>query len=96
MTDIKRGDLVVCIDAKPDLVDPLAHLLIEGRHYRVACVGPRTNDGIYALTAHDWPSNTPGKGWAFAIRRFRKIDKADEKFTEQVRACRPIKQREPA
>lgn len=96
MIDIQAGDVVVCIDAKPDEIDPLADKLVEGRVYRVAVVGNRTPDGVLAVAFKELRSSSPRKVWAFSIRRFRKVLKADQTFTESIRACRPIKIREDA
>jgi hypothetical protein len=92
MSDIGPGDLVVCVDAKPDRIDPLAHLLTEGRVYRVHRAGSRVPDGVPSVAFRALPSNVPGMGWAFNVIRFRKIDAADEQFTRTVRACKPCKE----
>ncbi len=86
MGDFKRGDVVVCVDAKPDARDPKAYLLIERKTYRVGAVGARA-DGVYSLAFHCIPSDTLGKGWAFTADRFRKIDdEVTEAFREQLRS----------
>jgi hypothetical protein len=91
------GDCVECIDAKPDALDPKANLLKEAAIYRVARVGIR-EDGEAAVAFHAIPiPGTQGKrGYAFCVRRFRKID--DEQYPEVLAMLRnlPVKQGENA
>lgn len=70
--DWKPGDLALCVNAKPDRRDPRAYLLTVGRIYVVGAVGARTVDRELALAFHELRSNQR-QGWAFTIRRFRKI-----------------------
>jgi hypothetical protein len=68
-----KGDVVVCIDAAADPLEPNAVLLAERRVYRVGAVGNR-KDGAPAVAFRAIPSNRPGRGWAFRADRFRKIE----------------------
>lgn len=86
------GDVVVCVDAKPDRIDPLAARLVERAHYRVAVVGVH-RDGGPAIGFRCLPSDIAGACWGWSARRFRKIDAADEQFAARIRACKP--EREP-
>lgn len=80
-SEIVPGDVVVCVDAKPDRADPRADMLAEGRHYRVTVVGTRT-DGVPACAFRVLPCpHNPNKGYAFALRRFRKIRPGRMEFT---------------
>ncbi len=84
--DLKRGDVVECIDNTPDEFDPKAALLKKGRVYRVAVAG--ISKERWCVGFRCLPSSEPGKAWAFCARRFRKLRAADDEFVELVRAPR--------
>lgn len=93
MCDIVPGDIVVCVDAKPDRADPKADLLTEGRVYRAAVVGPRTGDGALAVAFYEIRSlERPTQGYAYSLRRFRKLndERDNAELIAQIRACKPI------
>ena len=95
MSDIQPGDAVVCVDAEFStcayhnldrfVADPNPQMV--GRHYTVGRLAASSPDcaGLIFLVGHHG---------AWCVGCFRKIDKADEKFSEAVRAYRPIKRRE--
>lgn len=87
MSDIQPGDVVVCINAKPDRIDPKAALLAEGRTYRVAVVGDPGN-GVHCVAFRCLRSDEPNKGYAWNAARFRKIRPADPEFIELVKRVR--------
>jgi hypothetical protein len=90
VSDIQAGDLVECVNDRSHFPpDPLFNPSL-GAVYRVAEIFP-SDDGVDLC---EDPS--PDPEWTWPIEMFRKIDKADEQFTETVRACRPIKTREDA
>lgn len=85
-----------CINNKPDKEDPLADLLVEGRVYRIATAGIRY-DGARAIAFRCLPTlEDPSKGYAFTTKRFRRLLQADDTFTAKIRACRPVRESEPA
>lgn len=81
--DIKAGDVVVCVDAA------LAPELREFSAYRTAAVC-RHDDGLGLQLFSVTPVSTMREHCCFKIERFRKIDAADEQFTREMRACRPV------
>lgn len=91
MGGINPGDLVVCV-AHDDGPPPRWYPQIGGV-YRVAAIYP---NGAWGPVIDLCEDPYPDPEWAWAMENFRKIDKADESFTETVRACRPVRQREPA
>lgn len=84
MSDFAPGDVVICVNTAPiERDDPITELAL-GRAYRIADIpwdglvtlcSPRVPRGY--LGYHDW--------------RFRKIDAADEQFTQQMRSLKPVK-----
>lgn len=94
--DFGPGDLVVCVDVGEIIFAGFIHeggdRLVFGRAYR--CVWLRDIEGFPACGLAEVRSKDRTGG--FLALRFRKIDKADEQFTAQIRACKPVKQREPA
>ncbi len=75
MSAIGPGDLVLCVDAAPDRVDPLANLLVEGRTYRVAVAGNRKPDGVEAVAFREiCPAENNRQAYAFSVRRFRPLN----------------------
>lgn len=99
MSDFAPGDVVVCVDAGDLGVGSRnVGLLSEGRLYRVARVTPpypwSSGDFCYGVVVEGVRSyNFDG---SFHPRRFRKIRPASDQFTRQIRACKPIKEKEPA
>lgn len=86
---IEPGDVVVCINAANiDGCSIAARALREGRNYRVRKVLPPDADGDCGTHIYGVPART-----AFGFRhvRFRKIDAADDIFTQFIRACKPVK-----
>lgn len=90
----EKGEVVVCVDNEPDWHDPKADLLVVGRFYRIGAIGPGKNGATaLAFRAPELRSDV-NRGWAFRSTRFRKLPKADQSFTDMIRACKPVK--EPA
>lgn len=89
MTDIQAGDVVVCVDddwarplaAHPKLGDVLrVSDVVEG----VLCRSARIGCGLrFAGKPRD-------RAWA--VSHFRKLDKATDEFTSQIKAIRPIRE----
>jgi hypothetical protein len=94
--DIRPGDVVVCVDVGNVPGDsgclPIRAIRVGGT-YRVRSTFIDF-EGDLCVTLVGITSDTRFGGYFHG--RFRKIDPADEQFVQQVRACRPIKQREPA
>jgi hypothetical protein len=83
------GDVVVCVDAKPDARDPEAGHLVERKTYRVAVIGPRDTDGSLSVGFDCIPGSRPNTVYGFSVARFRKIDdEVNDAFREQMRALR--------
>jgi hypothetical protein len=94
--DFGPGDLVVCVD---DGLHPVAlRPPIKSRKGQV----------VRVMSMHFWEnaselgflafgdSDLERLGVTRACYRFRKIDKADEQFTAQIRACKPAAGKVPA
>lgn len=86
------GDLVVCVDAGTAGQSGLvATELKTGQHYRVAEVyeyndGPGVNlDGVFTE-----------RGRGFYAWRFRKVDAPDTEVSRLIRACKPVREGQPA
>lgn len=98
MSDIRAGDVVVCVDASwdydhtPDQVAEIRRYLRVGRHYRVDQVG--TFKGVPTLYLSGIPEGPWREGWLPS--RFRKIKAPKTKLSERIRKCRPIPVREDA
>lgn len=94
MIDIQAGDVVVCVDAGECACGcSFRSPLKVGALYRVTAIVP-DEYGIIGLTLREVP--TPGTHTGFDVAFFRKIRPATKKFTTQIKAIRPIKQREEA
>lgn len=100
MSDIQPGDVVVCVDAssKPEWAafynDPFyaSRLIAVGRYYYVEETShcPRTGQvGLNIGVA------LPDGDMFWESVRFRKIDASKTELSERIKACRPIKHREP-
>jgi len=95
--DFRVGDVIVCVDASPYLVNTPWHLqqlskLRVGALYRAAGFD-RDGDLIDLGTVRYEPDPHPLSLGAFGTHRFRSLPKADEQFTADMRACKP--KREP-
>lgn len=86
--DWKAGDIAICVDAEPCRRNPSARLLKLGRHYRVA-VAADPGDGVLSL-AFRCLTPKPGFGYAYAANRFRRIEPAEDVFTEAMRNLLPV------
>lgn len=85
MSDFQVGDFVVCVDAS---MLPTSHNetgLTEGRLYRISAI--HSDEQCVRLFGFIPPPLR--SGWHLQLR-FRKLPKADEQFTEQMRALRPL------
>lgn len=87
--DYDVGDVVVCVDDSGGLFDlPVVRFgQIERVSQIVECEGGGLGVELIGKTHPDW---------AYGAERFRKLPKADDTFTEQMRALRPHKVEEPA
>lgn len=93
MNDIRAGDVVVCINDEPcrcGCNEPVS--VRRGTLYRVIHVCWDDQQVIVTLAGVNHKTQCHPEGEGICIDRFRKIDPADEGFTEIIRACRPIKQ----
>ncbi len=96
MIDIQAGDVVVCVDASPrvylapDQIETLRQLR-EGGSYRVTALVETLHGIGLCLAGVRVPVGPRGRE-AWNPNRFRKVQKADDKFVEQMRAIRPAKQ----
>lgn len=87
--DFQVGDVVVCVDDKAQGYS--GDNVLRGRHYRIASFIKR-----HGITGCTLEGMNPDPYLGYAIKRFRKLPRADESFTEQMRACRPTRVGEPA
>lgn len=98
MADWQKGDLALCIDNKPDRLDPKAALLSVGRVYLVGAVG-RREDSQFALAFRELPGDTPNTGWGWTARRFIKVTPpaADEfdRETIELEQRKPVEEVQP-
>ena len=98
MNDIRSGDVVVRVrvrDPKRGKNRAKGPLRAPpfGMPVRVAnVVGPV--GGEMGLVIPGWPSNHPTRAWSHLP--FRKIEAPKSELSERIRACRPIREREPA
>jgi len=85
------GDVVVCVDARPRFNRPCE--LEENRFYRVEkiCVGRNgfLDAGMLGLLVEG--ARSFANQGSFAADRFRHLPKADEAFTEAMRAIKPVR-----
>ena len=92
MIDIQAGDVVVCVDEDAIVCEyPFRHGggdVAKGQICRIKRI-ERHRCG-HCLVAHTESGNSG------LIQRFRKLVKATDDFTTQIKAIRPIKQREEA
>lgn len=96
MSDFQVGDVVVCVDAGPAF-GPLSGWikvpLAVGRYYTVIHIASEVDyEGEYGVqVAGIGVEELPDFHPCFQARRFRKIDAADEQFTQQMRSLKPVK-----
>jgi len=95
MIDIKPGDAVIYVGG-PQIAPELSKLVI-GRGYRISQI----IDGCYKGKREGLACRIPGHEyanplgiWLYAVRpyphwRFRKIEKADDEFCEQMSSLQP-------
>ena len=92
------GDLVVCVDDRTSRGSPHVEVR-KGRAYRVAFYNAKSD--YHDIFGHDCGKvhlaevacdNRHG----FAAARFRKIDAPDTEVSRLIRACKPVRQGQPA
>lgn len=87
------GDVVVCVDLSRKYRTAPVRLRL-GAIYKVAATDFSRFDGEQALVLHGLPKLAGTVG--FRAFRFRHLPKADDAFTAEMRACRPVRESEPA
>jgi hypothetical protein len=90
--DFQVGDVVVCVGPLEPGDDRFG--IHETRLYRIRAVGTSTVERMPILNFVGLLEPAPWEGWLFHC--FRKLPRADEQFTEQMRACKPVRVSEPA
>lgn len=94
MIDIQAGDVVVCVDAGPDYPENAGcYLPIKVRNlYRVRRLWVATNTRRKGPVVElvGIPCGTVSGG--YGTWRFRKVRKATDAFTTQIKAIRPIRE----
>lgn len=94
------GDLVVCVDAHsppkyapamtPAEIAAVLGYLRHGAYYRISAIpGPR----LCRLEGGAWPQRDLG---GYGVQRFRKIDAPDTEVSRLIRACKPVREGQPA
>lgn len=98
MSDIRPGDVVVCVDAKPHPCTSNRGMLPlkRGTIYRVAreieTAGGTRGVLLVGERPHTCSCHYGVGGWLPA--RFRKIDAPDTEISRLIKACNPIRHRE--
>ena len=98
MADFKPGDVVVAVGVPAD--DPKwndCRTVSEGQPRNGAIVSVEAVvffSGECGLVVAGYPSRHPTRAWHHSC--FRHLPKADEQFTAQMRACRPLREGQPA
>jgi len=99
--EFKPGDVVVCVNDAPCRCCNTAWPVRVGSLHRVAAVGRGFNrpmrlwaDALHLVGWPDMPRHPAFHGVNAA--RFRHLPKADEQFTAEMRAIRPVREEEPA
>lgn len=90
----KVGEVVVCVDDRlnPDFGPSR---LRRGKFYKVARIGAICNNSVFGRGGTLFLEEVPSESLSgFSAKRFRKLPKADQSFTDMIRACKPVK--EPA
>lgn len=92
MSGFRIGDVVVCVDDSPCRAPHLLGLPFAFKRGTVKKISYVCLDGRgkVAIRFTDGPEPI---GPGFVAERFRKIQKADNAFTAQMRALKPIKQK---
>jgi hypothetical protein len=94
------GDVVVCVDDSPCKCCGAPTQVVRGRTYQVTDIrvgiNPARSLPIVSLYLVGVRARGKHAGWGINSERFRKVQKADDKFTRQIRALRPAKQKEDA
>lgn len=89
-SDIRSGDVVICVDDRANLggkiSDRQSQYIKASRYYRVIGIGFTKRGPGFSLQ----DVKSPADGFWYEAR-FRKIPPADEQFTQQMRACRPVR-----
>lgn len=85
MSEIKAGDVVVCVDvsAHPEKNAPAALLLRLGATYRVSRMRLNKRDKPVVYLVGQGPR-------IYRTWRFRKIEAPRTELAERIMACRPI------
>lgn len=87
--EIRAGDVVVCVDARSPNANGLpSDNLIEGRHYRVASTYPTNFFTGLGLVLRETRPRVGARG--FHAFRFRKLDAAEDCFTQAMRNLIPL------
>ena len=91
--DFNVGDVVVCFR------EPSGWIASDwepkvGSFYSIAGIDVDTT-GVAIIDLREDPSCFSDDG-AWEAAAFRKLPRADEQFTEQMRACKPVRVSEPA
>lgn len=98
--DIRAGDVVVCVDAavlrcRGGRSLQFGHNVKRGRIYRVVGLKVSTNF-LGTPMACGCLGFVMSDGSVSVTHRFRKIDAPKTELSERIKACKPIKHREPA
>ena len=91
------GDLVVCVDDQMSGgVREATHpdFIRAGRHYRISRVGKRKGEWGVQLLGDPNMIAWPNCGWK--ADRFRKIDAPDTEVLRLIRACKHVREGQPA
>lgn len=83
MSNFQVGDVVQCVDAKPSMEGYEPTELVEGAVYTVYAVGtdPLGQTGLFLDELE-----SVGFAGGYLAYRFRKLPKADEQFTADLKA----------
>lgn len=86
----KVGDVVVCVDAPPT-TNYGSWLPKRGAIYSISatCIGNVTGKACVRLAQDPEPKPDADGDWY--ARRFQLLPKADEQFTAQMRAIKPVR-----
>jgi hypothetical protein len=85
--DIQAGDVVVCVNVDPAPYWGPPPLTLRAVYRVEDVLGIDDGDGVGIVIQ----GVSAAPCLAFYSYRFKKLPKADESFTQQIRACRPIK-----
>ena len=91
--DIRPGDVVVCVGRDPECPDKCrARKVGRARMFRVSEVVMDPSWLRSGLWLFGLPTHPEDLAWC--ICGFRKIDAPDTELSRQIRACKPIRERE--